>query len=72
MLKDQIELLHAFNGHGVRYLTVGGHAVGVHSEPRGTKDLDIFIASDRENSEAVFRALADFGAPLAGLTPEDF
>lgn len=72
MLKDQIELLRAFNDHGVRYLTVGGHAVGIHSEPRGTKDLDVFIASDRDNSEAVFRALAAFGAPLSGMSSEDF
>jgi hypothetical protein len=28
--------------------------------------------SDRENAVAVFRALADFGAPLAGLQPADF
>ncbi len=72
MLRDQIELLRAFNARGVRYLMVGGHAVGVYSEPRGTKDLDVFIATDRKNSEAVFRALADFGAPLSGMTPEDF
>ena len=43
MLKDQREILAAFNAHGVKYLVVGGHAVGIHSEPRGTKDLDIFI-----------------------------
>ena len=46
MLKDQKELLERFNAHGVKYLVVGGHAVGIHAEPRGTKDLDIFIKSD--------------------------
>jgi hypothetical protein len=53
-------------------LVVGGHAVGIHAEPRGTKDLDIFIKADPENSLAVFRALTEFGAPIAGMTAEDF
>ena len=72
MLKDQKELLERFNAHGVKYLVVGGHAVGIHAEPRGTKDLDIFIKADPENSAAVFRALTEFGAPIAGMTAEDF
>ena len=72
MPKDLKELLRAFNDHGVRYLVVGGYAFGVHAEPRATKDLDLFIASNKENSEAVYRALAQYGAPLAGLSPTDF
>jgi predicted nucleotidyltransferase len=72
MLKDQKELLEKLNEHGVKYLVIGGHAVGIHSEPRGTKDLDLFIRADPENSVAIFRALAEFGAPIAGMRPEDF
>jgi hypothetical protein len=72
MNKDLKELLLAFNAHGVKYLVVGGYAVGVHAEPRATKDLDIFIRADEENSQAVYRALADFGAPLEGFRPADF
>lgn len=72
MPEDLKELLRAFNDHGVKYLIVGGYAFGVHAEPRATKDLDIFIRSDEENSTAVFRALAQYGAPLEGLTPVDF
>jgi len=72
MLKDQREILVAFNARDVKYLVIGGHAVGIHSEPRGTKDLDIFIKADADNSRAVFAALADFGAPMAGMTSEDF
>ena len=72
MLKDQKYLLTIFNTHKVRYLIVGAHAVGVHSEPRGTKELDIFIEASPANSEAVFAALAEFGAPLTGMTPADF
>jgi len=70
--EDLRQLLLAFNEHGVEYLVVGGWAVGYYSEPRSTKDIDLFIRSGVENSESVFRALAQFGAPLAGLSPADF
>jgi hypothetical protein len=72
MTEDLKELLRAFNAHAVKYLVVGGYAFGVHAEPRATKDLDLFIRSDEENSKAVFRALAEYGAPLDGLAPTDF
>jgi hypothetical protein len=70
--EDLKQLLSVFNAHGVEYLIVGGYAVGAYAEPRATKDLDLFIRSDIKNSEAVFRALAAYGAPVAGLTPKDF
>jgi len=72
MPKDLKELLRALNDHAVKYLIVGGYAFGVHAEPRATKNLDIFIRADEENSKAVFRALAQYGAPLDGLSPADF
>jgi hypothetical protein len=69
---DLREFLLAFNAHGVEYLLVGGYAVGVHAEPRATKDLDVFIRPELSNAETVFRALAAYGAPLTGITPVDF
>jgi hypothetical protein len=72
MPKDLKDLLRAFNDHSVRYLVVGGYAFGVHAEPRATKDLDVLIRADEENSAAVFRALTQYGAPLDGLNPRDF
>jgi hypothetical protein len=56
----------------VKYLIIGGHAFGVHAEPRTTKGLDLFIRSDVEIAKAVFRALAQFGAPISGMSPQDF
>jgi hypothetical protein len=70
--EDLKQLLHAFNAFGVEYLVVGGYAVGVYAEPRATKDLDLFIRPELLNSEAVFRALAAYGAPLTGLSAADF
>jgi hypothetical protein len=43
-----------------------------HSEPRYTKDLDVWIATDKDNAAAIFAALREFGAPLANLTEKDF
>ncbi|HEX4321984.1 MAG TPA: nucleotidyltransferase [Acidobacteriaceae bacterium] len=70
--EDLKQLLLAFNEHRVEYLVVGGYAVGVHAEPRATKDLDVFVRSSEVNSEAIYRALAAYGAPIAELTPADF
>jgi hypothetical protein len=72
MHQDFKELLSAFNAGQVRYLIVGGYAVSFHAQPRATKDLDILIGADAENSKAVFAALAKFGAPVEGLSAKDF
>jgi hypothetical protein len=70
--QDFFDLLQALNQHEVRFLIVGGYAVIKHSEPRYTKDLDVWIASDFENAGRVVAALTDFGAPLGELTAKDF
>ena len=38
MNPDFRDLLSAFNAHGVEYLVVGAHALGVHGHVRATKD----------------------------------
>ena len=72
MEPDFNELLKAFNDYQVKYLVIGGHAVMKYSEPRYTKDLDIWVEADTENAAAVFAALRAFGAPLVGITEDDF
>jgi hypothetical protein len=72
MHRDFKELLSAFNAGRVRYLIVGGYAVSFHAQPRATKDLNILIGADAENSKAVLTALAKFGAPIEGLSAKDF
>lgn len=71
MFQDFKELLSSLNAHNVRYLIVGGYAVSFHAQPRATKDLDILVSADDENSKAVFAALAQFGAPVGGLTSRE-
>jgi len=43
-----------------------------YTEPRFTKDLDLWVATDIKNATAIYDALKTFGAPLANLTAEDF
>lgn len=58
------ELLQLLNEFEVEYLIVGGFAVMKYSEPRYTKDLDVWVHNSRQNSLRVVEALRKFGAPL--------
>jgi hypothetical protein len=69
---DFRDLLRSFNAAGVRYLIVGGYAVMVHTEPRYTKDLDLWIDPVEENARRMIQALLEFGAPTADIQPSDF
>ena len=60
---DFLALLTAFASKRVRYLVIGGYAVGVHSRPRTTKDLDLWIEHDPINIVNTCAALAMFGMP---------
>jgi hypothetical protein len=44
----------------------------LYTEPRYTKDLDLWIETSPENAQKVFGALAVVGAPLTSLSPDDF
>jgi hypothetical protein len=69
---DFKDLLRLFNDYRVEYLIIGGYAVIKYTEPRYTKDLDLWIRANTENAKAVYQALQDFGAPLNELTSNDF
>ena len=69
---DFSDLLRLFDAERVRYLVIGGYAVIQYAEPRFTADLDLWVSTDPPNAGAVYRALREFGAPLAGLTAGDF
>ncbi len=72
MNKDFVELLQSLENCGAEYLVIGGYAVMAYAEPRFTKDLDVWVRPEQPNATRVFRALAKFGAPLEGVTPDDF
>jgi hypothetical protein len=67
--KDFLRLL---NSHGVKYLVVGGYAVGYYGYPRATGDMDIWIAVSKVNAEKTAQALRDFGMPKKEATKDLF
>ena len=72
MNQDLIDLLKLLKEEGVKFRIVGGYAVIKHTEPRYTKDIDIWVETSQQNAKGVFSALKKFGAPLTGLKEEDF
>ncbi|MGA3328251.1 MAG: DUF6036 family nucleotidyltransferase [Terriglobia bacterium] len=71
MYQDFKDLLSAFHAQGVNYLIIGGYAVALHAQPRATKDLDVLIPADPATAQAVYAALAAFGAPVEDIRVED-
>ena len=69
--RDFKEFFECFHQEKVEYLVVGGYAVNVHGYSRATGDIDVWIATDLANLEAVCRALARFGFG-GGVRPEMF
>lgn len=69
---DYKELFGVLNRYKVRFLIVGAYAVTFYTEPRFTKDLDIWVDSDINNTGRLYKALAEFGAPLEGVSMADF
>lgn len=72
MNSDFKDLLRFFAKHEVRYLVVGGYAAMHYSQPRFTKDLDLWLEPSPENARRVMRAFGEFGMPLIDVTREDF
>ena len=72
MNQDFKDLLSQLNAVNARYLIVGAHALAAHGHVRATKDLDIWTEPSEHNAKLVFQALAGFGAPLKGVSVEDF
>jgi len=60
---DFKEFILCLNSNNVRYLLVGGWAVGMYGNPRATKDIDFLVAIDSDNLANLQKALLTFGAP---------
>ncbi len=70
--RDFRDLLSALHGAEARFLVVGGYAFSFHAKPRYTKDLDVWVDPSADNARKTWEALARFGAPLQGISVEDF
>ena len=69
---DFKNFLRLLNSHNVRYLVIGGYAVGYHGYPRATGDMDIWIEMSKSNSKKVASAFRDFGMADEAISEELF
>jgi len=70
--QDFLEFIALLERHEVRYLIVGGYAVGLHGFPRYTGDIDFFVAISERNATRIMRVFQDFGFGGIGLEKADF
>ena len=68
---DFRDLFCELNAADARYLIVGAYAVIYHTEPRYTKDIDIWVEPTVGNAARVHAALSRFGAPVDTLSVDD-
>jgi len=68
--EDYHDILAALVAQNARFLIVGAHALAAHGYPRSTVDIDIWIDATDDNADRVWKALAEFGAPVADLSVE--
>ncbi len=67
--KDFLKLL---TSNDVRYLLVGGYAVGYYGYPRATGDMDIWIEISAVNSQKLTLAFREFGMPSETISESLF
>jgi hypothetical protein len=70
---DLRALLEALHDHDVRFVVIGGVAVGAHGFVRGTEDLDLVPDPDPVNLQRLTGALAELDSilPTVGGRPFD-
>lgn len=71
MNSDFKELLQVFADLEVKYLIVDGYAAIHYSQPRYTKDLDLWVEPSMENAKKIAKAFSIFGLPMEGFTIDD-
>jgi len=69
---DFKEFLKLLKEHDVRYLLIGGYAVGYHGYARATEDMDIWVAIHPDNAQKLVSAMKAFGLDDPNLTSELF
>lgn len=69
---DFRDMLSCLKEEEVEFIIVGAYALAAHGFPRATGDIDIWVRNSADNAGRIMRAVAKFGAPLSGLSEEDF
>src|SRR2546430_11873150 len=72
LTQDFKEFLQLLNSEKIEYLLIGGYAVGLYGYVRGTKDMDVWVATDPQNLDRLIHALVRFGFSRTSLNREIF
>ena len=70
--KDYKEMLQILLSNKAKFLVVGAYAMGAYGYPRATEDFDIWVEASSTNSKLIYESIAEFGAPLNGISQEAF
>ena len=70
--RDFIDFIKLLNKHAVKYMVVGGYAVGNYGFERFTGDLDIWIEVSKTNARKMMKVVKEFPAPAGVFTESDF
>ncbi|MCP4267389.1 MAG: nucleotidyltransferase family protein [Candidatus Brocadiaceae bacterium] len=70
--QDYKEMLQILQKHNVDHILVGAYALAAQGYPRNTLDIDIWVDPTSQNSSKVYKALAQFGAPLHDINVNTF
>lgn len=71
MSPDFKDMLRLLEEHEVDYLIVGGYAVIRYTQPRYTKDIDLWIRPTSENARKAVKAFREFGIPMIEVSESD-
>ena len=70
--KDYKEMLENLLDEKVEFIIVGAYALAAHGYPRATGDIDIWVKPEKKNSKRIYKALANFGAPINQIREDEF
>jgi len=66
------KFLRLLNENNIKYLLIGGYAVGYHGYPRATVDMDLWVATDKKNARKVVHVIRTFGFDVPELSIQLF
>ena len=71
LISDWIEFIECLRANNVEFLVISAFAIGYHSFPRTTGDIDFWVRPSEDNSRRVWKAIQDFGLGSIGFSPSD-
>lgn len=70
--QDFKEFIQLLNEKEVKYLLIGGYAIGLHGYMRTTSDIDFWVEQSEHNARKIISVLEEFfGSEFKNLNPND-